>query len=228
MKKNLFKLTPIFSIIALFPNFAFAATCSAVINNIGDVICKIGELLNAIVPVLVALGLVYFVWGVVRYVIGDGEEAKKKGKDIMIYGIIGFTVIVGLWGLVNILVTTFNLGANAPAGATPAPLGTCVLATNAKFQDLLSYITCIISGYIIPLLFAGAAVMFVWGVVNFMLINGDEEAKRTQGKQFMIWGVVALTVMLSIWGLVNILGSTFNLNTSVLPKVCPPGASSCP
>ena len=41
----------------------------------------------------------------------------------------------------------------------------------------------------------------------------------------MIWGIVALAVMLSVWGLVGILGSTFGLGTgSVLPQVVPPGS----
>lgn len=230
MKKNLLKFIPILFLLVLFPSIAFAATtCSTTIKNIGDIICKIGELLNAIVPVLVALGLVYFIWGVVKYVIADGEEAKTKGKDQMIYGIIGFAVIVGLWGLVNILVTTFGLGGvTFPTGATGAGVGACTALTSAsKFQDLLGYITCIIAGSVIPLLFAGAAVMFIWGVVNFFIINADEEAKRAQGRQFMIWGVIALTVMLSVWGLVNILGGTFGITTNALPTVRPPGASSC-
>lgn len=38
----------------------------------------------------------------------------------------------------------------------------------------------------------------------------------------MIWGIIALAVMLSVWGLVGILGSTFNIGTSVLPQVTPP------
>ena len=51
-----------------------------------------------------------------------------------------------------------------------------------------------------------------------------EEAKKAKGKQFMIWGIVALTVMMGVWGLVGILGATFGTNTTVLPqtKLAPP------
>lgn len=73
------------------------------------VLCLIGQILNAIVPVLIALGVVYFVWGVITYVISSDEEAKKAGRDRIIYGIIGLAVIIGLWGLVNILRTTFGV-----------------------------------------------------------------------------------------------------------------------
>ena len=83
--------------------------------TLGDFIFKIHSLLNFVIPLLIALGVVYFVWGVVTYMIGSDEEAKKKGKDKIIFGIIGLAVIVGLWGLVYMVVNTFELDAVAPA-----------------------------------------------------------------------------------------------------------------
>jgi len=201
-----------------------AAVCTG--NGLGRLICQIQQILNSIIPILVLLGIVYFVWGVVQYVIFDDEEAKKRGRDRIIFGIIGLAVIVGLWGLVNLVVGTFGLSsATAPSlapvtGSSP----TCTsIDSKSTFQNLLCYITGIISNSVIPLIFALATVMFVWGVVQFFILNADEEAKRAQGKQFMIWGIVALAVMLSVWGLVGILGNTFGISPgSALPAVHPP------
>lgn len=72
-------------------------------------LCRLGQLFNAVIPVLIALGVLYFVWGVVTYVISSDEEAKKSGRNRIIYGIIGLAVIVGVWGLVNFLRNTFGL-----------------------------------------------------------------------------------------------------------------------
>jgi hypothetical protein len=70
--------------------------------------------------------------------------------------------------------------------------------------------------------------MFIWGVVQFFIIGADEESKRAQGKDFIIWGIIALTVMLCVWGLVRIVGGTFGLgNSSFIPQVCPPGDPAC-
>ena len=87
--------------------------------------------------------------------------------------------------------------------------------------SLFSYITCTIQQSVIPLIFAIAIVVFLWGVVQFVILGQSDETKKTQGKQFMIWGIVALTVMIGVWGLVKIVGNTFSLNTTILPQVKP-------
>jgi zinc transporter ZupT len=90
----------------------------------------------------------------------------------------------------------------------------CTLIVGAKIGDLFKYVTCIISGSVIPLIFALALAMFVWGVVQYV-INSDEEAKKAKGKQFMIWGIIGLAVMVSVWGLVKIVGNTFGIEYAI-------------
>jgi len=118
MKKKLIVLSGV--VLSVVPSLAFAASsrCDAVTGaaagTISNIICRIGDILNVVIPVVVVLGIVYFVWGVISYVIASDEEAKTKGRDRMIYGIIGLAVIVAMWGLVNILLKTFGIeqGAN--------------------------------------------------------------------------------------------------------------------
>lgn len=197
-------------------------------SGLTNLLCNIHKLLNAVIPVLLALGVVYFVWGVVQYVIADAEEAKKAGRDRIIYGIIGFTIIIGVWGLVTLVINTFGIGAQTISVPSLVPTSTaaqsgsdCTLVSSPKLQNLLGYVTCIIGNSIIPLMFALAIAFFIWGVIQFVILGAGEEAKRTQGRQHMIWGIIALAVMLGVWSLVGILGGTFGLNTRVLPQVQP-------
>lgn len=197
-------------------------------NTIQNVICKIHIILNSIVPVLLALGVLYFVWGVVTYVIGNEGEAKTKGRNRIIYGIIGLAIIVSVWGLVAIVVDTFGLqGASVDISSISSPFGggnaACQIPQNhPKVGDILGYATCLIGSSIIPLFFALAVVMFIWGVVQYV-INGEDEAKKTKGKQFMIWGIIGLAVMISIWGLVGILTDTFGVK-NYIPQIQPVSA----
>lgn len=123
--------------------------------------------------------------------------------------------------IILVLCLVFTLAPVAMfAQTTGATCNTSTLPTNPKLQDVICYIVFIINRSVIPLIFALAIALFVWGVVQYV-INADSEEKRKKGKQFMIWGIIALTVMLSVWGLVKIVGGTFGLNTSVLPQATP-------
>lgn len=114
MKKKLILLSGF--VLASAPVMALAQTGGAptVCNPAGtrtiqDLLCRISGILNAVLPVLIALGVVYFVWGVITYVVASDEEAKSAGRNRIIFGIIGLAVIIGLWGLVYILTNTFGL-----------------------------------------------------------------------------------------------------------------------
>ena len=110
MKKILFKFIPIFSLLTFIPSTAFAASRCISVNGVSGLACRLNEIFYFVIPVLVALGVVYFIWGVVQYFIGDSEEAKKKGRDRIIFGLIGLVVIVSIWGLVAILADSFGIG----------------------------------------------------------------------------------------------------------------------
>ena len=68
-------------------------------------------LIRASIPILISISVIVFVWGVFRYVIAEGED-KKKGRDVMMYGIIGLFVMVSVWGLVRVVYNTFGLDNN--------------------------------------------------------------------------------------------------------------------
>jgi hypothetical protein len=126
MKKKLIALSGF--VLSLSPVVALAANVGSIgscnggvpVTDIPSLLCKISQLLNSVIPVLIALGVVYFVWGVVTYVISSDEEAKKTGRNRIIYGIIGLAVIVAMWGLVGILTNTFGLQ-NSNSGVINLP-----------------------------------------------------------------------------------------------------------
>jgi len=84
------------------------------------------------------------------------------------------------------------------------------LQSSPKLADIINFFTCFLANAIVPLLFTVAMTIFIWGVVQF-IANADNEEKRKKGRTFMIWGIVALFVMVSVWGLVKILTTTFNI-----------------
>src|SRR6185369_2737726 len=64
-----------------------------------------------------------------------------------------------------------------------------------------------ILGYLFPVLIALAVILFIWRVFQYT-ISADEDTKE-KAKSGIIWGIVGIFVMVSVWGLVAILQSTF-------------------
>lgn len=62
---------------------------------------------------------------------------------------------------------------------------------------------------IITFLFVLATVVFLWGVIQYVIGNQGEPKKLEQGKQIMIWGIVGMFVMVSAWGIVKLLCDFF-------------------
>ena len=60
----------------------------------------------------------------------------------------------------------------------------------------------------IPAMMVLATVLFLWGVITY-LYNADNEDARTQGRIFMIYGIVGLFVMVAVWGLVWVVYNSF-------------------
>lgn len=64
---------------------------------------------------------------------------------------------------------------------------------------------------VVPVIFVLAFFVFVWGVIKYFLLSGGDESKLNEGKQFILWGIIGLVVLFSVWGLVNLLLSTLGL-----------------
>ncbi|HYE23296.1 MAG TPA: pilin [Candidatus Paceibacterota bacterium] len=70
------------------------------------------------------------------------------------------------------------------------------------FNSFLETVTREIIDPIITLMALGAFVVFVWGVVKFIK-NADNDEKRGEGKQHMLWGLVGLAIIFGAFAILN-------------------------
>lgn len=97
-----------------------------------------------------------------------------------------------------------------------APLSTFAQVCSGPFNTgegiagALGWPSCIINSYLIPIAIGLEFILFIAGVIIYMT-NGDNEAKRTEGNKFMMWGLVAIFITLSLWGLVAIIRNTLQI-----------------
>ncbi len=92
-----------------------------------------------------------------------------------------------------------------------------ITLAKASIGDIAGYFTCIISESIMPLLISLAVLGFVWGIIKYFL-NPENEKERGKGRDFMLWGLIALFVIVAFWGIVEILTNTFGVK-NVIPQL---------
>jgi len=108
--------------LAATPAFAFAQGFGT--NGFLGLLDAANMLINRLIPFIIALTVLIFLYGVLRFVIANDAEKRKEARGYMVWGVISLFVMVSVWGLVNILVRTFSLDNNAPiAPALPSPGG---------------------------------------------------------------------------------------------------------
>ena len=68
------------------------------------------EIINPLIMLLFALAVAYFLYGALEFIInGQNEEKKTSGKSHMLWGVIGITIMMGVWFILSVILNTFGI-----------------------------------------------------------------------------------------------------------------------
>lgn len=93
---------------------------------------------------------------------------------------------------------------------TVAPQGIAGVATTILF---------LINGVLVPVLFAVAFIVFLYGVAKAYIFSHGEPGEVEKGHKLILWGLIGFAVMISLWGLVNVVAGTFGLSGFGAPSL---------
>lgn len=85
-------------------------------------------------------------------------------------------------------------------------------ATTKTLKDLIVVLVSYID-LALKALMGFAVLMFVWYIIQYF-IRGGASKERAEAAQYLMWSVFGFFVILSFWGIVNILVGTFGLGTA--------------
>lgn len=98
-------------------------------------------LANSIVPLLLAVAVIVFIWGIIRYLWlrPDSPQERKNMQNFLIMGIIAITVIISIWGIATMLKNSLFPSAPCPVGVsgcgtTPSNNSTLISGGPSNFQ----------------------------------------------------------------------------------------------
>jgi hypothetical protein len=89
--------------------FAPVIASAQSLGNLETLLRSIGRLIDIALPIVVAIALLAFFWGLVKFIFA-GEEGKKEGQHLMIWGLVALFVMVSVWGLVRFIGNAVGIG----------------------------------------------------------------------------------------------------------------------
>ncbi len=96
MKKETFFAT---ATLLLIPMLSYAVP-----QNLGEFIGEFLDLINPILTLLTGLAVMYFIFGIVKYIKNAGDaKAAGEGKSIMLYGVFALFILFSFWGIVQFI-----------------------------------------------------------------------------------------------------------------------------
>ena len=76
-----------------------------------------------------------------------------------------------------------------------------------EVSTFIGKISSFINNTLIPLVFALALLIFLWGMFKFFIMGGGDAASREEGQQLMLWAIIGFVVMISVFGIVNMIAN---------------------
>ena len=77
------------------------------------------EIVNPLILLLAAVALVVFAWGVFEFVSRAGDEkGREEGRRAILWGLVGFVIIFGAYGIINLALKTFKITVTSPSKET--------------------------------------------------------------------------------------------------------------
>lgn len=189
-------------------------------------IAEIGRILEAAIPVVMLLGILFVLWNIFVYAFKSDAKSKETARKYIVWGIVGLTVMAFVWSLVVYLQrSVFNGGDPSTMGEIKGDIEKLqsdpeqASQANGGGDGINKVIVEVVKivDVAVPILITIGIVMFLWGVLRYIMT--DSAKIKSEGLALMSWGIVVLLVMGSVWYFVNLLAETTDIRINQQPNI---------
>lgn len=106
------------SMLVIAPQVSFAA-----FEKLKDLLKDFKSLLDLIIPIVFALALIFFFYGLAQFIRSVSDKTIQEGKNKMIWGIISLFVMISIWGIISYIGDSLGIkaGTNSSKAAPCVP-----------------------------------------------------------------------------------------------------------
>lgn len=94
------------------------------------------------------------------------------------------------------------------------------MAAPSSFRDFADVFVAAAKG-LVNILFVSLSVGLAYGIALYF-IHSDNEKKREEIKGYLLWGVIGITVVFGLWGIIQVFCDTLDWCTAGIPLISPP------
>ena len=98
----------------LIPSITYASNLQSLVSNVA-------RLLNRVIPIIMAIALIVFMWGIIKLIGADSDDGRTEGKQRMLWGVIALFVLVSIWGITRYIGSTLGIGRDSQMVAPDYP-----------------------------------------------------------------------------------------------------------
>ena len=205
---------------ATVATITFALPLVAQAQGLDRLITVATDLINFALAILIGIAIIAFFWGLLRYLLSaKGGPEQNKASMLMVWGLVAIFVMLSIFGIVRLMQVTFGLEGASSVEAPAIPSGQATSASCNKMTENFvktENFACFASsiaglfGTATALLVGGALALYFWSIAynlfGYSAAGSATSMQKLRGT--ILWGLLALFIMFSIWGIIRLLGNT--------------------
>lgn len=86
-------------------------------------------------------------------------------------------------------------------------------------QGYIAALADLLGKSVFPFLFVLAFLFFLWNVFRYFIVESASPEGREKARSHAVWGIAALVILLSLWGIINLFLNVFRIER--IAPVCP-------
>lgn len=191
------------------PKITFAA------NAIVSFVAFLERILSMLFPIMVAAAILAVGWNLVRYLSSKTLTDQNIYKAGILNSVLGLFIIFITVGLIHVLARSVGVNVGATAGiADDSGLG---MGKPGSFRYIALTAAKFLSARVVPIMIA-CAILFFFGNIVISMTKSNVEEERTKLNQYLKWGILALFLILTLFGVVGLFTGSFFGIGAIIPQ----------